>query len=89
MKKLTTHPKPETMFPSLTESELEENDESEKTVTKPMLEMPLKSITPFRTIWNLDTMTPLDVEELILAAHKRFGHVLLRATHDDDPYPNL
>ena len=42
-------------------------------VAKPMLEMPPRPAIPFRTVWNLNTMTPEDVGELVQAIRKRFG----------------
>lgn len=40
---------------------------------KPMLEMPPKPVVPFRTVWDIDAMTPADVGELVQAIRKRFG----------------
>ena len=47
--------------------------EPEKPITKPMLVLPPTPVGHFRTIWNIDTMTPADVEELVKAIRKRFG----------------
>ena len=50
----------------------------EKPVIKPMLVLPPAPIVRFRKVWNIDTMTPTDINEFVLGIQERFGKEFLK-----------
>ena len=53
-------------------------DEDKKPVAKPMFVLPPTPVTPLRTIWDIDTMTPGNINEFVIGIHKRFGKDFLK-----------
>ena len=55
-----------------------EDDKPEKPVSKPMLVLPPTPVGRFRTIWNIDAMTPADINEFVIGIHQRYGKNFLK-----------
>ena len=47
-------------------------------LSKPMLALPPAPIVRFRKVWNIDTMTPADINEFVLGVQERFGKEFLK-----------